>query len=153
MTLAADAGGSGTVAAPILVGGGFMLVGAVLLVLTMRRRSALARATSTAWGRVVAVDARCQLHVNPGTIELPVHHYPTVAFVDEHGQERTHRSRLGTRAPLHEVGQVVPVRYDPTNPSIVQIGDTDVSLVAGIVIGALAAAAGTVMLTVGLFLI
>lgn len=134
------------------LGGGFTLIGLVILVLVAHRRAATRRATGNAWGRVVAMEARRQVLVQPGEISSPVHPYPTVAFIDDHGQQRFFQARVGFSWQRYQVGQVVPVRYDPANSDVVRIGTSDLVGAIGAAIGVLVAFVGLLMILGGLSL-
>jgi hypothetical protein len=112
------------------------LVLAVGLFLIFRLRSFLAGAVSTQ-GQVIDL-------VSSSTSEGGTTHYPRVAFTDADGKRHSFQHEVGSNPPAFEVGESVPVRYDPDDPERAKIAKalslwTEPVLVAAIGTGLLLA--------------
>jgi hypothetical protein len=55
------------------------------------------------------------------TIDDSIAYLPTIKFIDKEGYEHTFTSRAGGAAPKPNVGDLVPVKYLPSNPKIAYI--------------------------------
>ena len=97
---------------PILAAAGALVL-AVGLFLIFRLRSFLARAVSTQ-GQVIDL-------VSSSTTEGGTTHYPRVEFTGADGTSHSFQHDVGSNPPAFDVGESVPVRYDPDDPEKAKI--------------------------------
>ncbi len=101
-----------------MVGAIFLALGAIELVLGIffyfRTRSFLERA--------VEVQGTVTGHVESRSSDSGTTYRPTVQYTSADGQSQEFTDRMGSSPPSHDVGESVPVKYDPQNPGKARIG-------------------------------
>lgn len=90
----------------LLLGGIAALIGCAAVFVRQRRKW---ESWKTAQGAVVRVESKATTPGNP-------HYYPVVEFRTAGGEVVQHESETGFYPARHQVGQRVPMLYDPARP-------------------------------------
>jgi Protein of unknown function (DUF3592) len=120
---------------------------AVGLIIRMSTRGRFGGGAEQVEGRIVGFDSAATRTYGPGTMSGGIIYRPTVTFTTRDGREVTATSPIGTNPKPGNVGDVVPVRYDPRNPQRVRV---DTVRAGGGCLQAAFMAIGGVLLALGL---
>ncbi|WP_020579635.1 DUF3592 domain-containing protein [Actinopolymorpha alba] len=141
---------------PLIAGAIVAVVGAVMLVVGLALLASTLRFTASAEhadGRIVSVQPETTVRRDSdGTRRHTTSWYPTVEFETAKGESLSFQTSVGREQGAYEVGETLPVAYDPSDPRDARIATFGALYVLPIVFGGLGVVltpVGAVLLVVG----